>query len=387
MSELMDEDRLAAPTLPVLRDGGKPPAAGREAPVIEGTASAAAVIDRTKGRRPQRLLIIAAVTVVAALAAAFWLTMPAEVAVVTPTRGPAVQAVYATGSVEAPVTIPLAGRVSARLVQLYADEGDSVKSGQLLVRFEDTDLQETLRQAQAQEAYAKQEFDRIERLRKTGTATQADYDKAFSTWQAAQALTRQAAAQVSFLQLSSPADGRIIRRDGEIGQLIPANQTVLWIARNDPLRITSEVDEEDVSLVKPGQEVLIRADAFPGKVFHGRIQAVTPMGDATARTYRVRIEFTEDAPFMIGMTAETNIIIAEHKDALLLPLAALDGDAVWRVADGRLEKVPVTVGIRGTDKAEILSGLGEKDQVAARADGGLVAGARVRAVPMAAAAP
>jgi multidrug efflux pump subunit AcrA (membrane-fusion protein) len=90
---------------------------------------------------------------------------------------------------------------------------------------------------------------------------------------------------------------------------------------------------------------------------------------------------------MIGMTAETNIIIAEHKDALLLPLAALDGDAVWRVADGRLEKVPVTVGIRGTDKAEILSGLGEKDQVAARADGGLVAGARVRAVPMAAAAP
>ena len=58
--------------------------------------------------------------------------------------------------------------------------------------------------------------------------------------------------------------------------------------------------------------MLIRADAFAGKVFHGRVQSITPMGDAVARSYRVRIELAEDTPLLIGMTAETNIIIAEH---------------------------------------------------------------------------
>jgi len=343
-----------------------------------------APIDRRPGPRTGRRRWVLATLVVAATVAlgmGAWLLMPTDIAVVTPSRGPAVQAVFATGSVEAPVTIPLAGRITARLAQLYADEGDPVRAGQVLVRFEDSDLQETMRQAQAQEVYAKQEFDRIARLLKTGTSAQADYDKAQATWQAAQAATRQAAAQVAFLQLASPADGRVIRRDGEIGQLIPASQTVMWLARNDPLRITTNVDEEDVNMVKAGEVVLIRADAFPGKVFHGQVQAVTPMGDASARTYRVRIEFTEPAPFMIGMTAETNIIVSEKKDALLLPASAVNDNAVWRVAGGRLQKMPVSIGIRGTDKVEVTGGLGETDQIAAAPDASFYEGMRVRPVP------
>ncbi|MBN8995150.1 MAG: efflux RND transporter periplasmic adaptor subunit [Rhizobiales bacterium] len=325
--------------------------------------------------------MLLAVAVLISLAAGAWWFAPTNVIVTQPSRGPAVEAVFATGSVEAPVTIPLAGRISARLAQLYADEGDPVKAGQLLVRFEDSDLQETMRQAQAQEVYAKQSFDRIARLLKTGTLAQADYDQAQATWQAAQAATRQAAAQIAFLQLTAPADGRVIRRDGEIGQLIPANQTVMWLARNDPLRISTNVDEEDVNMVKAGEAVLIRADAFPGKVFHGQVQAVTPMGDASARTYRVRIEFTEPAPFMIGMTAETNIIVSKHENALLLPTSAVNDNAVWRVADGRLEKVPVSIGIRGADKVEVIGGIGEIDQIAATPDTSLYDGMRVRALP------
>jgi RND family efflux transporter MFP subunit len=380
----MDEPRVDL--LPPARQSGTGgvSTAIRPAPPLAGTGRGLPAPNgrdrRARARRRRWGLGGLAALAAIALALGAWWMLPTDVAVVTPSRGPAVQAVFATGSVEAPVTVPLSGRVTARLAQLYADEGDSVKTGQLLVRFEDSDLQETMRQAQAQEVYAKQAFDRIARLLKTGTSTQADYDKAYSAWQAAQAATRQAAAQVGFLQLASPADGRVIRRDGEVGQLIPAGQTVLWLARDDPLRITSEVDEEDVSLVHAGQEVLIRADAFPGKVFRGRVQAVTPMGDATARTYRVRIEFTETAPFMIGMTAETNIIVSEHQNALLLPASALDGDAVWRVSDGRLEKAPVSIGIRGTDKVEVLGGVAENDQVVATPGSSLYEGMRVRAV-------
>jgi len=379
----MDEPR--AEVLPPIRQADvndRAPATTPSTPALGTRRSAPVVEGRPQGshRRLRRwLLAIVILGAIAAIGFGAWWFTPTKVAVVTPSRGPAVAAVFATGSVEAPVTIPLAGRITARLAELYADEGAAVKAGQVLVRFEDADLQETMRQAQAQEVFARQQFARAERLLKSGTGTQADYDKALSAVQAAEAATRQAAAQVAFLQLTAPADGRVIRRDGEIGQLIPANQTVLWIARNDPLRITADVDEEDVSLVRPDQAVLIRADAFPGKVFHGRVQAVTPMGDASARTYRVRIEFSEPAPFMIGMTAETNIIISEHQNALLVPTAAVAGDAVWRVVDGRLRKAPVTIGIRGADRVEVLGGLAEGDQIVAQPTASLYDGMRVRA--------
>lgn len=380
----MDESRTDLP-LPALRSRSVPASQLPEASGVDTRhvvpAPVPAVRDGPPRRRRRSLVVLLAVAVLISLAAGAWWFAPTNVIVTQPSRGPAVEAVFATGSVEAPVTIPLAGRISARLAQLYADEGDPVKAGQLLVRFEDSDLQETMRQAQAQEVYAKQSFDRIARLLKTGTLAQADYDQAQATWQAAQAATRQAAAQIAFLQLTAPADGRVIRRDGEIGQLIPANQTVMWLARNDPLRISTNVDEEDVNMVKAGEAVLIRADAFPGKVFHGQVQAVTPMGDASARTYRVRIEFTEPAPFMIGMTAETNIIVSKHENALLLPTSAVNDNAVWRVADGRLEKVPVSIGIRGADKVEVIGGIGEIDQIAATPDTSLYDGMRVRALP------
>jgi RND family efflux transporter MFP subunit len=310
-----------------------------------------------------------------------WIFARPTVSVTTPTRGPAVQAVYATGSVEASVMVPIAGRITARLVQLNADEGDTVTKGQVLARFEDRDVQSALAQAQTQEEYAKAEYDRTAKLLQTGAVTKSANDKAYSDWQAAVSTVQKASAEAEFLTLTSPGDGNIIRRDGEIGQLIPANQTIFWLAQSRPLRITADVDEEDIALVKVGQDVLIRADAFPGKVFNGHVQSITPMGDPVARSYRVRVELAEDTPLLIGMTAETNIVVAEHQNALLLPATALVGDKVWRVVNGRLTQQTVSVGIKGNDKVEILSGVNDNDQIVANASGAsLSAGERVRPV-------
>ncbi len=336
--------------------------------------------DRPATRRRVAIAILLAVLGLAIVAVGEWLLAPAVVAVTRPIRGPAVQAVYATGSVEASVLIPLSGRIAARLVRLDADEGDAVTKGEVLARFEDRDLQSALAQAEAQATFAKQEYDRAARLIETGQITKSAYDKAYSDWQAALSAAQRASAEAAFLELVSPADGIVVRRDGEIGQLIAANQTILWLAEKGVPRITSDVDEEDVRLVEVGQDVLIRADAFPGQAFHGRVQSITPMGDAVARSYRVRIALPADTPLRIGMTAETNIVVAEHDDALLLPATAVAGDKVWRVVDGRLAAVPVTVGIRGSDRVEIVAGLDAGDEVVLAPGSPLAAGARVRPV-------
>ncbi len=310
---------------------------------------------------------------------AAWLFLPPRVAVVHPTRGPAVQAVYATGTVEATVMMPIAGRVTARLAELDVDEGAEVKQGQILARLEDQDLQSSLKQLRAQEQFAKQEYDRDAALVKSGAISKVVFQRAKSDWEAAQAATARAAAEADFLKLTAPADGKIIRRDGEIGQLIPANQAVFWLSQHQPLRISSEVDEEDVAQVKVGQEVLIRADAFYGKVFHGRVQAITPKGDPIARSYRVRIELKEDTPLFIGMTAETNIIIHEDKNALLLPASAVQKGKVWLVKDGRLSEQFVTLGAKGPEEVEILSGISADDAVVLNPDASLKPGSAVRA--------
>ena len=111
-----------------------------------------------------------------------------------------------------------------------------------------------------------------------------------------------------------------------MGDFIPVNQPVFYLAKAGvPLRISADVDEEDIPLVKVGQKVLIRSDAFPSRVFTGEVLEITPKGDPVARSYRVRIELPADTALMIGMTAETNIVTAEKQDALLVPASAVSG--------------------------------------------------------------
>jgi RND family efflux transporter MFP subunit len=300
------------------------------------------------------------------------------VATVHPHHGPAVQAVYATGTVEPTVMMPIASRAMARLKELNVDEGAEVAKGQVLGSLEDEDLVNSLAQLQAQAKYAQQDFDRKNALGQKGYATKDSVDQSRAALDAANAAVAKAQAEIGFLKLTAPADGIIIKRDGEIGQLIPANQPVFWLSCCAPLRVAAEVDEEDIAQVKPGQDVLIRADAFPGKTFNGTVKEITPKGDPVARSYRVRISFAGDVPLRIGMTAETNIIVREVKDALLLPNSAITQDnKIWVVKNGALTQQPVTVGAKGESETEIRSGVTEGDEVVLNPGADIKAGQRV----------
>ena len=323
----------------------------------------------------------------AAAASAWFFMQPASVSVVHPSRGPAVQAVYATGTVESSVMLPIAARITAHLVELNSDEGADVHKGDVLGRLEDTDLKNALVQLRTQEVFARREYERNDALQKSGLIARNAYERSRTDWLAAKAASAKAEAEMAYARLVAPADGIVIHRDGEVGQLIPANQAVFWISVDSPPRISAEVDEEDIARVATGQPVLIRADAFPGRIFHGQVDSITPKGDPVARSYRVRVTFTEPTPLLIGMTTETNIIVRKVDDALLLPPGAVQNGRVWRVLDGRLEARTVKTGANGTQAVEILDGASEADAIVAAPDAGFRAGARVRATPLAAAKP
>ena len=301
-----------------------------------------------------------------------------SVEVIHPHRGLAVQAVYATGTVEPSVMLPIAPRIAARLMALHVDEGVTVKKDQLLARMEDEDLRQKIREAQAREAFAKHEFERMQTLLKQNVISKTEHDRARAEWESAEAAVARAAAESDFMKLVAPADGRIIRRDGEVGQLIPANQPVFWLSCCSPLRISAEVDEEDIALVQPGQKVLIRADAFPEQTYEGVVQNITPKGDPVSRSYRVRIGFSEETPLMIGMTAETNIIIRETTEALLLPSGAVMQGNVWLVEEDKLVKRKVAIGAKGIKETEILSGIEADDVIVLKSETELEEGLKIR---------
>jgi len=300
-----------------------------------------------------------------------------DVEVIHPHRRLAVQAVYATGTVEPSVMLPIIPRIAARLMELHVDEGDAVKKGQLLARMEDEDLSQKIRELQAREAFAKKEFERRQPLLKQRIISNTEHDRARAEWKAAEAAVARAAAESDFMKLVAPADGRIIRRDGEVGQLIPANQPVFWLSCCTSLRISAEVDEEDISLVQPGQKVLIRADAFPDQTYEGFVQSITPKGDPVSRSYRVRIGFSEETPLMIGMTAETNIIIRETPEALLLPSSAVMQGNVWLVEEDKLLKRKVSIGAQGVKDTEIISGIEADDVIVLKPEAELEEGQKI----------
>ncbi len=299
-----------------------------------------------------------------AVAGAIYFYLPLSVNVTYPSRGQVVEAVYATGTIEPDPPIRVATERAARLTALLADEGMQVKTGQVLARFDDAELQATLREMQIRQRNAENNFSRVGRLYQRSMVSAEQLDQARTEAEAAREVTRRTLAQIKALTLISPVDGEIIKRDGEVGNYIPANQVVFSLRKSaTQLRLTAEVDEEDIPRVKPAQRVLITADAFPGKVFEGSIREITPEGDPVTRSYRVRISLSDDVPFFIGMTAESNILVSQRDNALLVPNSSVLDNAVWLVKDGKAFRQPVKTGVKNADKTEITEGLTGKEAV------------------------
>ena len=297
------------------------------------------------------------ILVVAVTAAAGMTVCPVAVTVAVPTRGPAVDAIYATGTVEPTVMLPIAPRNAGRIVELNVDEGSTVRKGQVLARLDDADLSSTVEELMARARFASEQYRRSQDLVKKGFMAATELDRTHADLDAAEAAVKRARQQRDYMALSAPAEGSIIRRDGEIGQFIPVGQPVFILSCCKPMRVTAEVDEEDIPRVRVGQKVLLRAEALPGQIIEGEVSDITPKGDPVARSYRVRIRLSDTRNLKVGMTIDANLVVAERQNALLVPSASVQQSSVWLVRDGKLVRQPVKLGVAGTARVEVLEGI------------------------------
>lgn len=331
-------------------------------------------------RRRTRVLPIVAVMLALAGAGALALFRngAAPLAMAPPERGTAVEAVYATGTVE-PVVWARVGPVgTGRIAEILAFEGDGVKEGQTLARLDDREARARVAELEARSAYWREEQERARQLAARGIKSREAEEKARSEYNAVVAAINAARQRRQDLAVTSPVDGVVLRRDGEVGEVVDVEDALFWVGEPKPLRITADVDEEDIARASPGQEVLIKADAFPDQALKGVVDRITPKGDPINKTFRVRIRLPDDTPLMIGMTTEVNIITAVKADALLVPAAAVIDGRLFVVEDGKALQRTVKIGIKGRDKVEVVDGLAQGETVIASPPAGLRSGDRVR---------
>jgi RND family efflux transporter MFP subunit len=303
------------------------------------------------------------------------------------TIAPVSEAIYGTGTVEPArwaKVVPLQRR---RLVDLCTCEGKMVKAGQVLGRQDDAEERSALNELQISSQQAQRDLDRAEKDRSKNDATQKEYEQRWT--QVEEYKSRISAQQVRIdqLVLRAPLDGMVLRRDGEVGEISGPTDVLFWIGPPLPMQVVAEVNEDEINRIAVGQKALLRSEAFPAQALRASVSQITPKGDPTRKTFRVYLLLPNDTPLRIGMSVEANIIFREKPSATVVPAEAVSGDFVQTVNSGRLERVPVRVGIRGSRNVEVIGDVSRGMAVLSPARPDLADGTLVRTESKPAIAP
>src|SRR6266436_2315054 len=293
-------------------------------------------------------------------------------------RAPVSEAIYGTGTVEPErwaKVVPLQRR---RLVELCRCEGQAVKAGQVLGRQDDAEERSALHQLEINNEQLERDLNRALRDRDKSEATKTEYEQRSTQFEESKSRINAQKVRLDALVLRAPLDGMVLRRDGEVGEIVGPTDVLFWVGPPAPMQVVAEINEEEITRIAVGQKAFLRSEAFSAQALRATVSQITPKGDPTRRTFRVYLLLPRDTPLRIGMTVEVNIIYREKTAAIVVPNEAVSGDAVQVVSNGKVQHIPVTVGIRGSRNVEIIGNVSKDTTVLSPARADLADGTRIR---------
>jgi len=358
---------------------------------------------------------------------------PSKVAAVE--VGTMVKSVVATGKVEPTTKVEIKSKANGIIKALNVDIDRSVRAGDVLVELDKEQLAAALRGAEANllaarasleaseaqlkknlvEAegpdaeFARRAFERAKSLFAQNLISQSTLDDAHSVVDVAENRKRAAQSQLAVSQakvaearaqvaqakaatdraaedlanatIRAPIAGTVLTRDVEVGSPVSsilnlgANATlVMTIGDIDQVFVRGKVDEADIGRVRLGQPARIRVETFKEKTFIGRVTQISPMGVEKDNVTSFEVRVSIDNPgkeLKANMTANAEIVLEEHANALIVPESAVTYDAqknafvsvVSPGAKSGRKKVQVKVGVGNGTKIEVLDGLKAGDKV------------------------
>ncbi len=285
------------------------------------------------------------------------------------------------GTVRAEHETAVGAKIMARVIAVDFGAGQQVKSGQILVQLERSELEARLSQAkaalQASQAALDQaltDYERVLNLHNEGSASDHEFNSATNTLNSArankdraQSSLAEAEAILEFATIRSPLDGVVIDKLVSVGDMVKPGQTVARLY--DRLQLEAPVRESLATRLQVGQELPVTLEALDLHC-HGKINEVVPESDVLSRAFLVKVTGPCPAGVIPGMFGRLSIPLGERKE-IRIPQSAVTRVGqlayVHRIVDGgHVERSFVRLAGRCGNDFVVASGLATGDVIAAR---------------------
>lgn len=330
--------------------------------------------------------------------------------------------VLASGTIKAYKQVSVGAQASGQIKSLKVALGDQVKKGQLVAEIDaltqqnalktaEAELQDTRAQLRAKQASLKQAelaYQRQQQMLAQDASSRENYETAEATLNTTRADIAALSAQIDkgkisvdtarlnlgYTRIVAPIDGTVVAIVAQEGQTVNANQstpTIIKVARMDTVTIKAQISEADVTRVQPGQPVWFTILGEPDQRYRTSLRAIEPAPDSilqddtstttsstsTSSTTSTAIYYNglldvpnPDGKLRISMTTQVYIVLAEARNAVVIPSTALgerdaDGRYTVRVLDASGKATPrkVRIGINTNANVQITAGLNAGEKV------------------------
>lgn len=289
-----------------------------------------------------------------------------------------------SGELQPVSRVVMRAKSGGKVLDLAVREGERVRAGDVILRFETDDLRSTLLQresdrnaAEAELTLAMQALSRIEQLDAKNVTSKEQLEKARRDVAANTSKMQSLSAQVDIARVAlrdadvtAPFDGIVASRTVEAGSRVSADAELLTIVDTSILEAKVLVSTRDVGRVAVGQTAELQIDGMEGQTIVGTVARINPVADNGTRFVPVylRLPNREDRLWG-GMFVTGSILVQENADALVVPAISLrkdkTGDYVLKLHNGHLQRQQVTIGQKwnGGSLIEIADGLVDGDTI------------------------
>lgn len=272
---------------------------------------------------------------------------------------------FALGELKAKsaINIKLELPQSARIEGIDFTEGQEVKKGDVLIRFDDREYRGQYQRALAEKERAEAEYNRAQRLQKSGSISKAEFEKAKAGFEGSMGELNRAKSLLDKCKITASIDGTIgIIENFRVGEVVRPETPIVNLVDNSVIRLDMQIPSKNITDLEVGQSVLLNVQTFPGEEFKGEIVALDSSVNTETRTLLVRAEVENpENKLKPGMIGNAQIITGALIDAFVVSDSSIisygEKQIVFVVERGRASFREIITSFAIDDKRVVESGL------------------------------
>ncbi len=281
--------------------------------------------------------------------------------------GPIESVLRATSTLEAETRVRVIAEASRRVVELFVEEGDTVKRGQLLARLQDAEQLSALAKARTLFDQAEREWERQERLKEKGLTTDREHNDALASLEQRRIEVTDAEREFGYTRVQATIAGTVTQRFVRLGDQVNPGSELFEIVDFASLVARIYVPEQALGKLQPKQTARIYAPAVRAEPFAAQVDRVAPIVDARTGTIKVTVDIGGQPGLRPGLYVDVELVTAREEAAVLVPKRALLYENartfVFRIREGRARRVEVRPVMSDIDSVRPLDGFAVGDSI------------------------